>query len=212
MYGWLSMLLFFPGLYALYKTRPGSAALSISLLAMVLVITGFFSLLVKTKMPSFTYPVHALMWIIAGLGAHQVLHFLVERFSINARYAYAVMSVLLAIAALQPWEIAGYRSENNEYRARKIHNTNLYKNIFDVVPDAEDLQERVILNLKDFGDTELMFYQGINAYNWYPEEHRLDSLKTLGYRFAAFESHNNQQLPDYILSDTSILIIARSLR
>ena len=40
----------------------------------------------------------------------------------------------------------------------------------------------------------------------------IDSLQVLGYKFAAFESFEQQKLPTYIIEDTSILIIHQQLK
>ena len=69
-----------------------------------------------------------------------------------------------------------------------------------------------MINCKSFEDVELMFYQNVNAYHWFPEEKVLDSLQALGYKFAAFKSHTDQYLPEYITKDTTILIINQELR
>ena len=74
------------------------------------------------------------------------------------------------------------------------------------------LKDRVILNCKSFEDVELMFYQQVNAYHWYPDGATLDSLLKSGHKFAAFKSHTQQDLPDYIYLNNDIVIIHEDIQ
>ena len=65
----------------------------------------------------------------------------------------------------------------------------------------------MIFNCKSFEDTELMFYQNCNAYHWYPDEKELNKLLNDGYKIAAFKSHTNQPLPNYMTEHPQVKII-----
>ena len=114
---------------------------------------------------------------------------------------------LVSIYSLKPWQIVNVRHNEVNYRAIKSYNTTIYKNL-----PASIAQEYIILNCKEFEDVELMFYTNANAYHWWFPERTLDSLQNLGHQFAAFPSHGNQALPDYILKDSTILILEHQLQ
>ncbi len=199
-------LLFIPiGIYCVLNAKQVNKKQSIAFLAMIAVIYFFFSVIVQTKMPSFAFPVNALIWIIIATGIMGLIERIQWKAFLRLRY---LLFFLLAIYALKPWQIISYRSVNNAERNMKIHNTRIYKSL-DL---SGDLKGRVILNCKSFEENELMFYRDVNAYAWYPAEKELDRAKARGYRFAAFANHGNYRLPAYISEDEDILIIDNDLQ
>ncbi len=200
LYGRFFLFLIPIGIYSVLKAKRVDKKLSIAFLAMIAVIYFFFSVIVQTKMPSFTFPVNALIWILIAAGIHAVLAGLKWNFLSRLR---PLLFFLLAMYALKPWAILSYRSINNEERNIKIHNTQLYKTL-----NLEGKRQgRVILNCKSFEEIELMFYRDVNAYAWYPEKNELERAKARGYKFAAFRNHGNYRLPSYISEDEDIVII-----
>ncbi|WCL82994.1 glycosyltransferase family 39 protein [Saprospira sp. CCB-QB6] len=149
----------------------------------------FFSL-VKTKMPAFCFPVHflGLSYIVWGLaGSLQYVKFPALR-----KWGLAILGAILCFGIFQPQKILQARQIDNHLRNAKLHNTAIYKSM------GTELQEvDVVFNCKPFEQTELMFFQDVAAYHWYPEEAKIDSLLQLGYRIAAFKSHHDQHLPAY---------------
>ena len=87
-----------------------------------------------------------------------------------------------------------------------MHNTQIYKNM-----NAASLTKRVILNCIPYEDKEVMFYQDVNAYSWWPNEELFLKLVDKGLKFAAFTDHRNQPLPDFLLAYPDILIIEEVL-
>ena len=200
------LLLFLPlGAYAVYADRLINKKLSIALLSMVVVIYSFFSFIVQTKMPAFTYPVNAILWILIATGAIFGSRIL----PIAYRVPFLTVGVaLLSIYTLKPWQITSQRSDDNQARNAKIANTQIYKSL-----DLHgELKDRVIFNCKTFEDVELMFHQDVNAYHWYPSEPTIDSLLHNGHKLAAFKNHNNQHLPEYIYNNKDIVIIDESIQ
>ncbi len=186
--------------------------LTVAFLSMIAVIYGFFSFIVKTKMEALPYPVNSLLWILIAFGLFTVFNhvFNLSRIQLNANIKMFVSILLvsiLSICNLKPWEIMDYRSKNNTTRNNKISNTLVYKNL-----DLTAIKGRVVLNCNNYEDNELMFFQDINAYHWYPEKKVLDSLINKGHKFAAFESHREYQLPSYITDNKDILIIHQPLK
>jgi hypothetical protein len=100
-----------------------------------------------------------------------------------------------------------HRNLKNVNRNTQIANTKIYKSLSGTLN-----ADYVILNALPYEDVEVMFYTDFDAYHWWPEAPALDSLQDLGYRFAAFRSHTEQHLPDYITQDTSIILLQDELK
>jgi 4-amino-4-deoxy-L-arabinose transferase-like glycosyltransferase len=186
--------------------------ITIIFLSMIFVVYTFFSIIVKTKMEALPYPVNSLIWILISYGLFKTYHHFyklsgLNNSTINKNYSIVICVIILCVFNLKPWEILAYRSIENTSRNIKISNTQIYKNL-----DSNVLKDRVILNCNSFEDNELMFYQNINAYQWYPQKNVLDSLLNKGYKFAAFESHGDYQLPSYITENKDIMIIHQYLK
>jgi 4-amino-4-deoxy-L-arabinose transferase-like glycosyltransferase len=201
------------GIFYAFKQTKVDKVLSVSMLAMVFVVYGFFSLIVKTKMPAFVYPVSSIIIILMASGLYNFLltvanFFLKENLSqVIKKTLLALLILFIGVYSLKPWEIAKNRSVLNTLRNAKINNTQIYNSI------GEDItQKYVIINCKAFEDTEMMFNKNVNAFHWFPEQRVLDSLQNKGYQFAAFKSNNDQNLPEYITKNKRILIIDKQLK
>lgn len=211
-YGFYLIPFFILGLVSIFFDKKVDLALSFSFVSIIVVLYAFFSIIVATKMPAFTYPVSSLIIILISYGIMKFLSFiniLTQKLFDEKTYKYLFIIIIpfLGIYSLNPREIEKYRSESNEFREAKINNTQMYKNIPDTI-----IKNYIILNCKRFEDVEMMFYTDANAYQYWPEKKELDSLKLIGYKFAAFKSHNKQKLPKYILNDKGIKIIDKQLK
>ncbi|MEL7121572.1 MAG: glycosyltransferase family 39 protein [Bacteroidota bacterium] len=185
-----------------------SNKLTISFLTMIVVLYAFFSFVVKTKMPAYTFPVYSLMWILIAMIVYSGIDYLLEQIKLKEKsIVFLVLFLALGWYVLKPDLIAEYRAETNEFRNNKINNTTVFKTY-----PFEELEDRVILNCKGFEDTELMFYQNVNAYHWYPPLELLDSLRNEGHKFAAFQNVTNQGLPGYINTAEDIILIKDEIK
>ena len=194
------------GIFFIFR-KSRQLALSISMLAMCVVIYLFFSL-VTTKMPAFTFPVSAIIFTLIAVGLmngwYAVQKFLYASWR---SYALGVVTILLGVYCLKPWEIADHRGAGDPDRNAKLNNTAIYKRINEsVAPDV------VIINCKSFEDNELMFWQPNNAYHWFPNQADLQAMLDKGYKVAAFQNHGEYGLPDYITNNPAITIIHQSLQ
>lgn len=168
----------------------------------------FFSLVVETQMPAFTYPVAAVVLILIATGLEPCIRLIVESCYPKLQVAIrAALFVLVALACLQPAQLQSNHSSGNPARQAKVHNTRIFKNLDQTI--AADV---VVFNCKSFEDTELMFYQKNNAYHWFPPEHQLDSLLANGHKIAAFQSHTNQGLPEYMTNNPKVTIIQQEMK
>jgi 4-amino-4-deoxy-L-arabinose transferase-like glycosyltransferase len=201
------------GIFYAFKQIKVDKVLSVAMFIMVVVVYAFFSLIVKTKMPAFVYPVSSIIIVLMASGVFNSLTsvsnlLLKENLSQWIKKTILAFLILfLGIYSLKPWEIAKNRSISNALRNAKINNTQIYNSISD-----EITEKYVIINCKAFEDTEMMFHKNVNAFHWFPEQRVLDSLQNKGYQFAAFKSNNDQNLPEYITNDKRILIIDKQLK
>ncbi len=195
------LLPFIPlGIYSILTDKRIELRLTGSFFTMVLVVYFFFSAIVRTKMMSFTFPINAIIWICIAAG----LIFLYKKLSKNVSPTFLAIALLaITIWSLRPNIIAGTRLPDNLKRNAKIWNAAVYKSL----SSRNELDDRVILNCPNYEDVEVMFYQDLKAYGWYPDSVALDSLMTIGYKFAAFTDHHDQHLPSYILNNKDIIII-----
>jgi hypothetical protein len=207
----LPLLLFMPlGAYAFFINRDVNRNLSLAFFAVILVVFLFFSVIAKTKLISYTFPVNALIWIIIAMGAYQLYEFIAQKIPRYTRFIFFGLSFFLMICSLRPWLITEYRSTDNRKRNVKIYNAAIYKTLLE--DETYSLDNRVIINCKGLGDTELMFYQNVNAYHWFPTENVLDRLMAAGHQFAAFKRQTRYGLPAYVKNNDSILIINKEIK
>jgi hypothetical protein len=160
-------------------------------------------------MTAFTYPVAPLIVSLIALGMIHLFDILTHRIShirLGSLYLSGIICIT-AVYALNPVSLLRHRIDDNLQRNAEIHNTIIYKKLNSKLPDGTK-----IINCKSFEDVEVMFYTNFDAYHWWPEAPVLDSLQDLGYRFAAFRSHTEQHLPDYITQDTSIILLQDELK
>jgi 4-amino-4-deoxy-L-arabinose transferase len=210
--GFLIPFLIF-GIYAALRKKEIDKTLSIAILAMIFVIYAFFSVLVKTKMPAFVFPVSGPIFILIALGLHHSFQwiksvFIKEKISERALLNCKICALMfIGFLCLKPFMIAKNRNIENENRNNEIHNTKIYKHL---ETDVEN--NYTIMNLKNGGNIEMMFYKNVSAYDLFPKAEILDSLQQKGIKFAAFKSHSSQILPQYIIEDPDILILDEDLK
>ncbi len=202
------LIFFLVGFFLLLKSKSIDKNLSIALLAMVLVVYLFFSIPVKTKMPSYVLPVAGIVLMAAAFGLYQSVVWVTKKKSLASRKVIiACVTCILSLSLWKPWDIAHERSSFNEQRNKKIHNTSIFKDL-----DTEKLQGRVFLNTRSFENIELMFFQDLTAYHFFPDSVVLDSLQSHGHTFAVFDYSDIQKISPYIINDTSILVLEEKLR
>lgn len=200
------LIYFIPvGLVMLCFSKSINRKLSISMASMACVVYAFFSIIVKTKMPALVFPVNSIVWILIAFGIFAIINQLNDKFRI---YVIVPLLLLVAYVTLSPIDMVNYRSVNNIERNNWISNSKVYKNI----DDSGELGERFIINCQGFQDIDLMFYKDVTAYHWFPSEVLLDSILSEGHKVAAFRSHTNQHLPDYITDNQDIIIIDEELK
>lgn len=195
------LAIFIPiGLFFTLTNKTYRKTLSLSFLTMLTTIYCFFSFLVTTKMPAFPYPIMSVIFILMGISVYNLF----EKVPILSNWKSIIFIptiLLLGIFQLSPWKIIKDRL-NNEYTIKKIHNTQIFKNL-----DENTWKDYTIFNTKNHEDVELMFYKNLNVYQWYPERKIIDSLSSLGYKIAMFDSPT-QLAPEYARNNPNIKLIS----
>ncbi len=194
------------GIFSILKNKNISVSLSVSVLAALAIFYLFFSFTLS-KMPSFTYPMSYLLWIIIAAGINYVLNFF-KKYRQTYRWVSFLVVLSAGIYALNPTAIKDSRSYTNVYRQTKLHNTAIYKNL----PTKWEVKDRVIVNCKPYEDIELMFYHNLTAYCWHTEKYLLDPIVKKGYKIAAFSDHGKQLIPEHFFTYPDILVLQEDIR
>ena len=195
--------LIIPGILFLFLDKRISKPLSLAFLAVILVIFGFFSFIVATKMPAFTLPISSLLCIIMAVGIISPIQKLKEY--ANPKLLLSLLVVCFFVANLQvfqPFKIADKCSDTRVSRNIDIHNTLIYKSL-----NQKTLNNKVLINTKCEDAIDIMFYKNVPAHCYYPKKAELDSLKAAGREFVRFKNIYNLNLPDYLTKDSSIVVL-----
>ncbi|HEU4471950.1 MAG TPA: glycosyltransferase family 39 protein [Flavisolibacter sp.] len=205
-YSWVLVPFLVAGLADSFQQK-GDRQLKLALGAVFLVCYLFFSLVPKTKMPSFTFLVAPVGFIAIGRGM-AMLYDLAMRWWKGRPLSVYLLLLPMGLFSLSPLQLARERAVEHPGRKARLHNTAVYKSLSDSLakPDV------IVINCKSFENVDLMFYKGINAYHWYPSEKELEEVIGKGYKVYAFQSHGSQVLPDYVTANPGVVIIRKQLR
>ena len=196
------------GISFIFSNQKVLRAFNWTALSMILVLYFFFSIIVQTKMQAYTVIIHSIMWLLISSGVFKIMDLISNSMNLKrSDWTICILSAILMILSLKPLQISAYRAPSNEIRNVECHNASIYKNL-----ESKYTTDRVIINVKELDDVELMYYQDVNVYHWYPTKSQLDSLLNKGYNFSAFINNNGQPLPDYITENNDILIIPHVLQ
>lgn len=205
-YQWICIPLLSWGLISIFRSKTIDRAMSISFLAMVVVLYGFFAI-VQTKMPAFVYPAQCILWIVIAYGAWD----LISRIHVSKKmlgYISFSSIALLCILCLKPSQIVAHRAKRNIQREIKLSNTKQYNEL-----SSDIANNYVILNTPLHENIELMFYKGGTSYSIIPSQTQLDSLEKRGIRFAYFTARDSTNtIPEYIRSNPKFLPVQAGLR
>jgi len=125
-YNYFIILFFIIGLVVIFSSSKINKKLSASFLSMILFLYLFFSIFVKTKMPSYVYPVSSLIHIIASCGLYVSIDLVIKHYSIplsKRNTIFLFSTFVFGILALKPCMITHDRSFEDEKRNIKIYNT-----------------------------------------------------------------------------------------
>jgi 4-amino-4-deoxy-L-arabinose transferase-like glycosyltransferase len=206
------LLAFIPiGMIGIFFRKKISLSLTLAFLSMVLVVFLFFSLIVKTKMPAFPYPINAIVWIWIACGIFCIFELIsLIPIKIHPYVSSSIFALTITIFAFLNLRLSGIcsvSSNYNEARNAKIHNTKIYKSL--TIPEND---KRIVLNCKSYEDVELMFYKDLNVYPWCIDSVKVDSFLKEGYKISVFNNHNNQNIPNYLSLNKKVEVLQLPFR
>jgi len=191
------------GIYVVIRNKSQN---TVPLLSIIGVVYVFFSLSVKTKMPSFTTIVSPLIWILIAVGLSSTIEKATANYK-NKNLVLAGAAIIFTIISLKPWDIIHHRTDYKKDRVANVYNSNIYKNL-----NIEHDPKNIVINCKAFDNIDIMFHQDITAYPRCPDKSVIDSLTELGFRFYAFDSHDEYPLPEAIRNHPDVTIIDGKLK
>lgn len=180
-------LLIFPGLYLWYSSKEKATILSASLLAGVLFVFVFFSIIVKAKVISHFYFVAPFVMMLMAYFMVYILREWIPK-------AYLAIVILTGIFILngKPEKIILDQSSENQERNANISNAGIYAALQSRLPKGV-----IVTNVPDC-ISFMFFNKGADAYEFLTEEH-LRILEERKVPVFAFDHINDRPLPDYIL-------------
>ncbi len=191
-------------IYKLWKQTMNNIRIHITLLSIFFIIYLFFSVIVKTKLPSYVFIVAPLGCLYIAMG----LNYISSYFKIKKIILLPIL-LLLILDTLRPDNIISDRKSSSIVRNNQIFNTQIYKSLYKLVPN----EYKVIINLPSYQDIDCMFYNNNKtAYQWYFTQEELAKLEKQKIKIAAFASQEGYTLPDYYASYPYLYSIPIHLR
>jgi 4-amino-4-deoxy-L-arabinose transferase len=206
-YGPLAPFLVVPSFYLLHK-KMEDKSLFFALLVMVLFVYLFFSL-AKTKMPSFTLIVALMVMISFGtlldLAYQWISKWIKRQWIASMVFILFILGLIIIRFDVETFqENHTTWKESNQYTRMMIHNKALFQSL-------ELPENAVLLNVKGRHYIEAMFYTGLPAYPFIPDQEQYRVIKENG-KVAALFVIPGQELPEYILKDPSNILIDKMLQ
>lgn len=200
-YGVLAPFLVIPSFYILFR-KMDDKPLFYALLTMTLFVYLFFSL-AKTRMPSFTLIVAPILLIAFGTLMDSIFQWISGYLKNPGIRSWVFIGLVLGFAILRLdvetlQEKHTQWKESNQYTRMLTHNKELLLSL-------ELPENAVLFNVKGRHYVEAMFYTGLPAYPFIPDEEQYRAINEKG-RVPAIFIIPGQEVPDYLLKDQTILI------
>lgn len=199
LYGDWSWILIVAGLLFFVIRLKNSVFKIVCLMAAGLVYTVFS--LAGTKSISYVFNINFVIFLFLGAFILGIVDLVKEKLPSGwtATLAFYLLSIGVGFLMLQHWKIeATHVHGQGQARAQKIHNTEIYRRLNELVPEGY-----VIFNCWEA--QEAMFYTDRTVYFWLgPEDYT--KLKAKGVKMAAFQDHK-YLIPGYMKNDPEVLII-----
>lgn len=210
-YHWILLPFLCLGIGFVLFSEKTNNKISLPLISMALVLYAFFSFLVNAKMPTFTFPVSGILFVLIAIGILTFVNFVNNKLKLPPKAVFVFQSLFIlgmAYLTLKPFEIIGHRSSSMDERNKNIHNTNITRQMNDTIAT-----KYTVINFRGYENIDYMFYKNnATGYHFYPDSLTIDSLLLNGHRLAAIEYTDHQKLPEYIKSNPEILILGEKFR
>lgn len=197
-------VLFPIGFVILLLSKKLNRTAAIALATITIVPVTFFSFIVKTKMPSFVFILAPVAFICVAIAVH-----FITTIRIRNKIPYWGAICMCMIPIFNYTLLQQQFSNDDEYRSRKIHNTNVFKQLKTTLPKNIP----IIMNTKDFEDIEVMFYvDNIVCYNYSISETDMNILRNKGVNIAVFKDRWGCASADYVNKYENKYIIPYQLK
>jgi 4-amino-4-deoxy-L-arabinose transferase-like glycosyltransferase len=177
----------------------------------ILFVYLFFSIVVASKLPTYTFVVAPLIFLALG-----ALLASVERLvTFILKPVYLSGIVVIGLVLVTGWFALNfdrtwinhtaynfYGIEN--YREKRANNIAIYKSL----PAKFSNKPYVVFNCKFTETIELMYYSGLTGYDYQPNRAYLHKLKNKKYKIAVFDDGD---LADYLENDAEVFKIREKL-
>jgi 4-amino-4-deoxy-L-arabinose transferase len=206
-YGTLASILIAPSFYFMYRNCK-EKQLILVLLSMVLVVFLFFSF-AATKMPSFTIVISMIIFIAFASLFDQILSY-IEKLAVRTKVINFIFLISICSIILLRFDIGNLQErhttwkKDNTWTRMLSHN----KKVFETLKLPANT---VLFNVRGRHYIEAMFYTGFPAYSFIPSKEQYDDIKQKGRTIALFRLVNNE-LPEYLKNDTSLIIINEEIQ
>lgn len=198
-FGWQINYLVPLGLIILVVQKNSSLPSKTLLIAAPIIVFCFFSFVVQTKVKGYFYSVVPLCILLSGYALCVITHMLRNYSGLGI----IVFSAVCTYYSLNFNQIENYTKEVS-YRSSKIHNTNIYKQLDQIVPKNIN----IIINANNQEHVDIMFYsKRLEAYHTQISYEDFMKIASKGIPIAAFKSRENHILPEYILNYRHTYII-----
>jgi 4-amino-4-deoxy-L-arabinose transferase len=160
-----------------------------------LIVFLFFSLVVKTKMQSYLFVVGPIGYIFMAFAIVKIIRV----FKLPGHFSTAIISVCLFTCSFFLLNYDGivsyFHNSTDPERIAKIHNTAIYKDLHSYIrPNT-----KYILNLSQFSEVELMFYnKDVSACHGNIDKASLDILLSKKFPVGVFKNHSRYTDEDLI--------------
>ena len=207
-FGLFTWQLFLIGIAVFAAAKTEDWRIKLSLGFSVLIIFLFFSLVVKTKMQSYFFVVGPIGYIFMAYALVRGIQF----FKLPGYWPKLVSGSGLIICAWFLFNYSGiktfFHDPNDPDRITKIKNTAIYKDLKkQLKPNT-----RCVLNLSQFSETELMFYNpNLVAYHGNLNKESIERLLKDNLPIAVFKNHDRYKDADYLPTSPLFYLIDEEL-
>lgn len=206
-YGVLAPFLVLPSFYLLYR-KMQDKKLFFVLLFMVLFVYFFFSL-AKTKMPSFPIIVSMILFISFGTLLDSIQKYIEQRHEKRFYLKWITLILIIAFLAIR-FDVENFQKKHTTWKNSNVYTKTLSTNK-EIFQSLKLPSNSVLTNVKGRHYIEAMFYTGFPAYSFVPDEKQYRSIKEKK-RVPVIFVTPGLHLPEYILKDSSVILINRQLQ
>lgn len=181
----------------------------IALAAIFAVIFIFFSYVVMTKIETYFFVVAPIGFLLIAMAILEVEKLIVsEGYLKTGRVVFCCLALVIIISMLNPEMIAKYHDPNNGGRQALARRTLIYKRLDKIIP----ANTAVVINPVPLEEFCALFYHTKVLVATTISDHTIDSLMNAGATIAAFKDHDDNKVPQRLLTYPHTFIINEDLR